>query len=819
MIPLKRLLLWVPLIALVFVPLSPTLQSHAQGSSATIVRDEFGRPSITADNEYDLFEAYGYTVAQDRLWQLEVFRRAGKATLAEIFGPSVLDGQIAERREAYTEAEYQAMFAALPEFAQTWIRAYRDGINRYLTEARGDPINKLPWEFHALGYQPQPWSVTDSIAIIRLMARRFGENGERDLRNLAVFQTLVARHGASVARNIFNDLRWHNDPDAPVTVPPGDPGSIPLVLTPTSTTPAASATPVAPFDYTSLPDICHLAEAYERERAERDRVLEAVGFPLKLGSYGYVVSAEKSASGRPILFGGPQMGFSYPDIIHEVHLQAPGINVTGMAFAGAPAVLIGHTDRFAWTSTTGMGDNTDFYIETLNPDNPNQYLYNGQWRDMERRDEVFQVRSSPVGAPLQTVTETRTFLRTIHGPVVQVDTQNHIAIAVKRAHWMRETETALAFFYWNRGTANLEQFEQALQSIITTHNFFYADVQGNIAYWQSGRVPIRPLGFDPRLPLPGTGIAEWLPGVRPVPRSINPRQGYLANWNNKASIDFENMASGNFGKQFRVRRLQQLLADPTLIYNRSTGGDPIKLTPDDFRAIERDIARLDGSGLRVEFLRSYIVQAVDEVGGGDAQLLQAKQLLEQWSGYVVEDAITSTLIEPGEVIFRAWLSQMLSNTFLDELGSSLLSEANFNTLTHVLDGPASGVPPSRDYFNGQDWRQVVVTSLREAIATLQARFNTPDMTAWRDPRPLTRFRHDLQFEVGPPIPTSNRATYAQVIHLTDPIEGVNIIPSGQSAFLGLNPSNPAVPLFSPALINQRAMFTNFEFIPTQMSSR
>jgi penicillin amidase len=591
------------------------------------------------------------------------------------------------------------------------------------------------------------------------------------------------------------------------------------VLTPASAAPAASASPVAPFDYTSLPDIRHLAEAYENEKAERDRVLEAVGFPLKFGSYGYVVSADKSASGKPILFGGPQMGFSYPDIIHEVHLQGPGINVTGMAFAGTPAVLIGHTERFAWTSTTGVGDNTDFYIETLNPDNPNQYLYNGVWRDMEVRDEVFKVRSSPVGTPLQTVTETRTFMRTVHGPVVQVDAQSQTAVAVKRAHWLRETETALAFLYWNRGTTNLEQFQEALRSIITTHNFFYADVDGNTAYWQSGRVPIRPLGFDPRLPLPGTGIAEWLPGVRPVPRSINPRQGYLANWNNKASIDFDNMASGNFGKQFRVRRIQQLLADPTLIYERSASGDPVKFTPDDFRALERDIARLDGSGLRVEFLRGYISQAVNEVGGGDAQLEQAKQMLEQWSGYVTENAVTSTLIESGEVIFRAWLDRMLQNTFLDELGGSIIGEANFNSLTHVLDGPASGVPPSRDYFNGQDWRQVVVTSLREAIAALQTRFNTTDMTAWRDPRPMTRFRHDLQFEVGPAIPTSNRATYAQVIHLIDPIEGINIIPSGQSAFLGLNLSNPSLPVMSPGVINQRTMFNNFEFLPTQMSPR
>ncbi|MBI3951530.1 MAG: penicillin acylase family protein [Acidobacteria bacterium] len=807
---LKRLFFWTMVLALVVVPLVPARRTQAQSARASMVRDQFGRPTVTAEDEYSLFEMYGYAVAEDRLWQLELFRRSAKGTLSEMLGPNGLNSDLVERREGYTEAEYQAIFDALPDFVKSWIQGYRDGINRYLAEAVADPVNKLPWEFHATNFQPAPWRVTDTIAIGRLMVRRFGESGSRELRNLTVFQTLVNRYGPAVARNIFNDLRWQNDPDSPVTVPHGDPGSIPLVLMPEPGAAVAEATPGS-FDYTSFPNIGHLAAAYEEELAARDRVLQSVGFPLKFGSYAYVVSAEKSVSGKPVLLGGPQMGFSYPDIIHEVHLQAPGINVTGMSFAGVPPVLIGHSDRFAWTSTTGMGDNTDTYIETLNPQNPNQYLYNGQWRDMEVREEVFNVRGGPP--------ETRVFARTTHGPVVQVDTQNNVAIVIKRAHWMREMETALAFFNWNRSTTNMEEFQEALKSIITTHNFLYADVDGNIAYWQSGRVPIRPLGFDPRLPLPGTGIAEWLPGVRPIPRSINPAQGYLANWNNKASIDFDNMASGNFGKQFRVLRLQELLANPTLIYARSEGGDPGKLRPEDFRAIERDAARLDGNGLRKQFVIDYISKAVSEVGGGEGRLTQAKQMLEQWSGYLFEDAITSTTVEPAEAIFGAWLDRMIRNTFEDDVGSSLVGEANLNTVTHVLDGPASGVPPSRDYFNGEDWRQVVVRSLNEALTALQGRFNTPDMTAWRAPRPTIAFRHTLLFEVGPAIPNSNRSTYTQIVHLTDPIQGINIIPSGQSAFFKLNPNNPTVPAATPDLINQRIMFRNFEFLLTQMSGR
>ena len=193
------------------------------GESVRIYRDDFGIPHIFAETNRGLFEAYGYAVAQDRLWQLELNRRAARGRLAEVFGPgpgnSFLNADRAARTTGYTGAELDAQFAMLTAEEQEIFDAYLGGINRYIGEAALDPLSKLPFEFHALGFFPQPWTRRDSAAFGVFMVRRFGEIGGRELTNLSLLDSLIAAHGPSNGFAIFNDVRWVNDPDSPVTVP------------------------------------------------------------------------------------------------------------------------------------------------------------------------------------------------------------------------------------------------------------------------------------------------------------------------------------------------------------------------------------------------------------------------------------------------------------------------------------------------------------------------------------------------------------------------------------------------------------------------
>ena len=195
---------------------------NVAGEPVKIVRDDFGVPHIFAETDRGLFEAYGYVVAQDRLWQLELNRRAARGELAEVFGPGFLGADTAVRTVGYTEAELAAQFATLPLEEQARFQFYADGINRFIGELVVDPSFpfNLPLELLALSIiPPDPWTTTDSVAFGAFAIRRFGEIGGRELRNQALLDSLITAHGLEDGLAIFDDVRWVNDPDAPVTVP------------------------------------------------------------------------------------------------------------------------------------------------------------------------------------------------------------------------------------------------------------------------------------------------------------------------------------------------------------------------------------------------------------------------------------------------------------------------------------------------------------------------------------------------------------------------------------------------------------------------
>jgi len=749
---------------------------NVDGEQTRIYRDAFGVPHIFAETNRGLFETYGYAVAEDRLWQLELNRRAARGKLAEIFGAGVVSSDRSVRTVGYTDTELDAQFALLNAEEQEIFDAYIDGINRYVSEVVApDPLNKLPFEFHALGIGvPATWTRRDSVAFGAFMIRRFGEIGGRELTNQSLLASLQSTFGTSAGFDAFEDIRWINDPDAPVSVPvTGAIGPRQHADPPSSQLQGASDGWSDPLD------------------AEARETWESLGIPTKLGSYAWVVSQAKSTSGYAMLYGGPQMGFSAPEVLHEVQLKNDqGFNVTGMAFAGVPPVLIGRNANIAWTSTTATGDNLDTYIETLcdaGGGPGSGYMFNSVCTPFQARVETINVRG---GSP-----QNLTVLRSVHGPVV--GTSTGVAFTQKRAHWQREIESARPFLAFDRAR-NMNEFEDAVGQILTSHNFLYADKNGDIAYWQAGQVPVRPAGFDPRLPLPGDGSAEWPGGILPMPTSINPTQGFLTNWNNKPSVEYDNADDQIFGKQFRLWDIEDRLAAG-------------QVSLEDMRDIPKDIARVGSLGREARFLKPYLLDALAAVPPSHPLAAQAITVLGAWNGNSFSDAITSTTLEPGQVIFSTWLTRMRNNTFTDELGASRVGEANANTLLHVLDdalGGGSGVPPSRDYFNGIDPNVVMSTAFDQALTTLG-----PNPAVWStQSRGLTRFRHALYptiAEIGN-IPNSNRATYAQIVVLSRPkLSAENIFTLGQSGFIKLVP--PAGYALDPHFRDQLDLYRNFQY--------
>ena len=515
--------LYVRLCTLLVLAFFPFATAHGQaatdlvlqapdGTAVTIDRDDFGAPHITADTEAAVFFGQGFAVAQDRLFQMETFWRVATGRLAELQGQAALSQDRAIRTVFYTPAERQAIFGVLPPQVQTMISSYVDGINAYIDSTAANPDAYLPFEYtqfplNQLGIEA--WDTDKVVALMQFFIRRFGEIGGEELIRLAELQ--------ANGEDWFNENRPINDPTAPTTIH----DDVPVT---------DEAPPVAYRVPEIDPDV---AAQVARERAEMNAALDAFGVPRKFGSFAAVISGALSASGNVLLLGAPQMGPPQQNtkaFTSEVELLVGDVSdaelhVAGMTIPGIPGVVIGRTAGRAWTFTTGYTDNTDTYIETTD-EAFEQYLYDGAFRPFEAITETIDVLGS---APVE-----YTHLRTVHGPVYMTDAANQQAFTYRYTFWQRELEMLTALYSaWKAD--DIAGFQAAAEQVPVSFNIFYTDKDQNIAYWHLGDYPIRPDGSDPRLPLVGDGSQEW-EGLLPFeqqPQSINPPQGYFANWNNK----------------------------------------------------------------------------------------------------------------------------------------------------------------------------------------------------------------------------------------------------------------------------------------------
>lgn len=521
------------------------------GEAVRIYRDAYGAPHIGAQSVRGAFYAMGYVVAEDRLAQFEYNRRYARGTLAAMNGldPDRPWSDFVHRRDYYTEAERQAQFEALAPENQAVLQHYADGVNAYLAEALADPENMLPKQLWDAGITPAPWSVLDSIAVAQELLRWLGQRGGYELDNLELLN--------EIGPEAFDEQRPINNPDAPTTIPPGEEGQL-------SKEPSAASRRI--FTRKDWPPLS--PEAVSRIRAERDmleRVALDVGFPPGFGSYGGVISPEKSATPHALLLACPYMRFDEPpQVANEIDLHAPGIAMAGPNVASVPCVFFGHNDSIAWTFSSGVSDVVDTYIEELNPSNRDQYWHNGVWMTMASREEIVEVLDQP---DLH-----YTVYRTVHGPVFHFDLENHLAFSWKRTFWNLEMDTFEALLDMARA-ANLDQWVDAVRRIPVSFNAHYAGIDGNNAFVHTGRYRIPAPGVDPRLPASGTGEEEWQGFLTfsELPQALNPAQGYLASFNNKPAVWWDNGDVGYFTSEHHVSGLYAVLdAFPTFSLEQLT---------------------------------------------------------------------------------------------------------------------------------------------------------------------------------------------------------------------------------------------------------
>ena len=554
-----------------------------------IVRDSYGVPAVHADNDFDAWWGVGYAVAQDRLAELELFRRATSGRLAEILGDTYLAADLVARRDYYTDAEVDALIKRIPPTLLRHYEAYRDGINAYSTYVKTH-LGEMPGELVALLAPPPTWTLRDSVRISIFLARTVPGSDGREIANARALKELGPKGFAALL-----PLRT---PGRISTVPASE-GKFPSQPGRTRKQEIRSFTNSQKFIAgLQLPGAA--AAAASKAREERQIIprggsyMWGIGRKLKTkrtcsgkGKRRRCVTRkiQNKSAGNAFLFNGPQLGFQIPELFVEFELHYPGQDVRGVSAPGVPVVGIGHNNHVAWGFTSGLSDTNDLYAEKLT--GKETYMYKGRERRMDCRDERFDWRASPTGIPglLQggepgriAGSKTERICRTVHGPV-QARAGN-VAYARRYTLWNREVESIAGIAGLNAATS-VKDVDTALLGVTWNENVVAVDDRGNIGYWHPGLHPLRPRNYDERLPYPGTGEAEWrgfLPR-RKTPYVINPAQGYLFQWNNVPSIGWTNgdseareRATGPFHRVRLVRLLAaRVTRDPS--YSASTAID------------------------------------------------------------------------------------------------------------------------------------------------------------------------------------------------------------------------------------------------------
>ncbi len=785
--------------------------------SLTIKRDKYGVPHIYAEDVRGLFYGYAYAVAEDRLFQLEMAKRTFVGTVAEALGPGTNNAWINQdkaTRSNYSPDSINRQYEALSTVDKDIFIGYAAGLNARIKEVMADRANLLPKQFTDFGFEPAEWTPFDVLMVfVGTMANRYSDSN-LEVSNLSLLTSLKTKHGDAVGQQIFDMVRWSNDPKAPTTVPVADQVAKAGVAKPatklaqlTKPGPAAKVAP-ANAHLAALRPISPAAAA-----AERATLFAKYGqagpdaFPR--ASNLWIAGPKKTTDGSTVFVNGPQFGNFVPSYVTGIGLHGAGFDLVGSTPFAYPVILFATNGKIAWGATAGMGDTVDMYQETLNPANPYQYLYNGSYRDMGKRTDVIKVK----GQASQTVD----VYSTVHGLVTGFDVAKNTAYSKKRTWDGLEVQSLMAWIN-SMKAQNWDQFQEQAAKMAITINWYYSDTGGNIGYIFTGKFPDRPANQDFRLPALGDGSMEWK-GLLPFsknPKVFNPAQGYLTNWNNKPQPSWNNADYMFWGQADHNEELDVQFSAKA------------KLSMDEVWKVNQHGSFVEANA---RYFLPYIQQAVASLPAGN-DVREAARLLEGWDRLGVDANGDGKFDSPAYALFRTWLPIFVSKTLKDAIPAdqfnafSAAPAGNPSMGTKValnaLQGAAAGVAQLYDFFNGKDKLQVVRDALAEAVAQLTSQYGN-DRQQWLLPVTAKHVFSPNNF-VGVPqanageqlsLPISmNRGTENNRIVLkSNGVEVCDVAPPGQDGFVAPNGK------MGPHYRDQLQMYGNFDCKPQWLSAK
>lgn len=702
-----------------------------------IVRDSFGVPHIYAESTYDMFYGYGYAVAQDRLFQMEMLKRTTTGSVSEVLGPQYveLDQLI---RTGFDPKSIEQQLKKLHRDAADIFKGYAAGMNAWLDEVEANPDQHLPAEYVSFDFTPSRWTAYDVVmSFVGSIIHRYADFNE-ELTNLSFVADLASKHGMDHARAVFEATLPLFDPDSPTTVPRSSASAISEVSVDQPTNRLVLTTPVAPpvpLARDARGMLLNLP-AEERQAYLADELVRT-GLPGMAGrasaSNVWLVAPNKMMDASGVLINGPQFGWTTPSYVYGVGLHGAGFDVVGNTLLAFPFLLFAHNGQIGWGSTAGFGDLVDMFELKLNPENPNQFWRNGRYRNLKSRRELIKVRGA---ADIEHVVYTSPY-----GPVVTRDLDANVAYAKHRTWVGHEVETGVAWV----NLAKAESFDEVrtqLSRVAANINFYYLDAKGQIGYTHAGRYPKRASNHDNRLPAKGDGSMDWQGTLDFAnnPFVHNPETGFITNWNNRPAASWPN--SDLWWRRWsRASRVDEL--------NRTIESRP-RWTVDALWNINRSASHAD---LNVAYLLDDLKRGFEE--DADATLEQSALLsLEQWDRLWMDRDLDGYFDGAGPAIMLAWLTDLNRRVLADDLGATHFARYASPGYPTESIAAAVGVSPGIkaivanldrrrsgeagfDFFNGVAPVEVLAQSFVAAVQHL-SETQGDDLSQWRlSTHPLT----------------------------------------------------------------------------------
>ncbi len=562
-----------------------------------VLRDRWGVPHIYARSSDDLFIAQGFLTAQDRLFQLDLWRRIGTGQLAEVLGPDYVNRDRIARLVRY-RGNWDEEWKSYSPDAKAIASAFTLGINAYISSLKGS----RPAEFRIAGFDPGFWrpeDVTARVAGLLMTGNMLAEVN----RTLDVNQIGLAA----------DDRLFPPDPHIPLIIPKN------LAV--------SDITASIVKDYVSA--------------------IGAIHFPGEQGSNNWVVDGTMTKTGKPLLANDPHRGIELPSLRKTVHLVAPGWNVIGAGEPALPGVALGHNEEIAWGFTIVGIDQQDLYVEKVNPADSTEYLYRGDWKKFEVDQQSIEVKGS---APRNVLLK-----YTLHGPVIYEDGEKHRAFALK---WVGTRAGGAGYLPALKlaRARNWSEFRTAVSSYkIPSENLVYADRKGNIGWIAAGEAPVRN-GWSGLFPVPGdSGEYEWS-GFLPAtdnPATYNPAQHFIATANhNILPPGYQHTLGYAWASPTRYNRIVEMLTSGQkfgIDDFEHMQQDTVSLPARDFLVILKDWRPAEGTQ------SARIRQSLLEWNCNVSMDSEAALIFEVWMNHlhseVLPKGIASTRLSP-EVLLK-----------------------------------------------------------------------------------------------------------------------------------------------------------------------